>query len=524
MKRKLTNRVLAGFLFLLLLMASTCPFGKVAYAEDVNDPSLSMTGGSARAGASVDIDVDIANNPGIIGATLEINFDSRLTLTGITAGEALQCLDITKPGELVSGCKVHWDAADIEDEDIKDGRVMRLTFNVSDAAVAGDTCFVRIVAVSNGGHTDVYDKNLNPIDLLPASCSVTVEPEPIVAVKGITLDHNTMELYGIGKTDQLVATIKPDDATDKTVMWSSSDETVATVSSKGLVTAVEEGTATITAKTVDGSFAAICAVQVIIPNPKVSMADAEIEIYPAKYVYTGKEVRPQVTVTLNNAELKEGTDYLLFYESNVNTGIATITAVGIGNYSGARATVFQIEKGSQDIVAADKTVAMGKTVKLGANVSSGENLIYETSNPKIAKISATGVVKPVSVGTIAITIRAAETDNYEAGLKTIIVTVKKGANPLVAKAKKASVKYSKVKSKNQVLTVSKVMSVSKAQGKVTYKKISGSKKIVIAKNGKVTIKKGLEKGTYKIKAKICAAGNANYNKKTKTIAFTIDVK
>ena len=83
-----------------------------------------------------------------------------------------------------------------------------------------------------------------------------------VAVTGITLDKEAIQLK-VGKTTKLTATVEPDNATDKTVVWSSGDETVATVSEDGTVTAVAEGTATITAGTPDGAQTATCTVTVI---------------------------------------------------------------------------------------------------------------------------------------------------------------------------------------------------------------------------------------------------------------------
>lgn len=106
-------------------------------------------------------------------------------------------------------------------------------------------------------------------------------------------------------------------------------------------------------------------------------------------------------------------------------------------------------------------------------------------------------------------------------------TIKKAKNPLSIKGKKATVKYSKVKKKTQTLDVSKVISFTrKGQGKMTYTKASGNKKITInKKNGKVTVKKGLRKGTYKVKMKVKAAGNSNYKASSvKTVTFTVKVK
>ncbi|MCQ2071061.1 MAG: Ig-like domain-containing protein, partial [archaeon] len=93
-----------------------------------------------------------------------------------------------------------------------------------------------------------------------ATCEVTVTDVPVVHVNGIYLSKSTVTLDK-GTTTVLSAMVLPDNATDKTVVWSSSKDSVATVVD-GVVTAVAKGTATITVTTVDGGFTATCAVTV----------------------------------------------------------------------------------------------------------------------------------------------------------------------------------------------------------------------------------------------------------------------
>ena len=132
----------------------------------------------------------------------------------------------------------------------------------------------------------------------------------------------------------------------------------------------------------------------------------------------------------------------------------------------------------------------------------------------------------IKVGTKAAAKVTFKGDRYT-GSKTLYFTIKKAANTLKTKARKATVKKSAVKKKTQYLGVTKVIAfTSKGQGAKTYVKKSGNKKITIAqKTGKVTVKKGLKKGTYKVKVRIKAAGNANYKASTwKTVTFTIIVR
>lgn len=78
------------------------------------------------------------------------------------------------------------------------------------------------------------------------------------------MNKTTLSLEVAAK-ETLVATVQPVDATDKTVEWSSSDETKATVSDTGEVTGVAAGSVNITVKTADGNKTAVCTVTVTEP-------------------------------------------------------------------------------------------------------------------------------------------------------------------------------------------------------------------------------------------------------------------
>jgi hypothetical protein len=107
----------------------------------------------------------------------------------------------------------------------------------------------------------------NPLEELIASNAPTPEPETPVKLTSITLNKLTTTIL-VGKTETLtVETVTPDDATDKTVTWSSDKTAVATVDDNGLVTAVAVGTAIITATAKDGSGVTDkCTVTVSVPG------------------------------------------------------------------------------------------------------------------------------------------------------------------------------------------------------------------------------------------------------------------
>ncbi len=97
------------------------------------------------------------------------------------------------------------------------------------------------------------------IEGVSGTCTVTVV-DNAVSVTGVSLSAETLSLT-VGATEVLVATVNPEDATNKSVLWTSSDSAVASVDG-GIVTALSSGTATITATTSDGGFTATCEVTV----------------------------------------------------------------------------------------------------------------------------------------------------------------------------------------------------------------------------------------------------------------------
>lgn len=88
-----------------------------------------------------------------------------------------------------------------------------------------------------------------------------------IGVTGLTLNESSISFKSIGKTKQLIATVLPENATNKSVNWMSATPAVCSVSDQGLVTAVGEGSGIIIAATVDGGKLAICNVTVTLTPP-----------------------------------------------------------------------------------------------------------------------------------------------------------------------------------------------------------------------------------------------------------------
>jgi len=185
-----------------------------------------------------------------------------------------------------------------------------------------------------------------------------------------------------------------------------------------------------------------------------------------------------------------------------------------------------------------KTIQVGKTVTLNPKVENGmpATFTYECGNNKIATVNSKGVVKGLKPGDAQIYIHANPKNpnpNYNIYDGFVEIEVVKGSNPMKLKPKTVNVNYKALKKKAKVISRKKAFTVSKQQGKLSYKLVSakkGSKKFnkqfrVNAKSGKVTVKKGLKKGTYKVTVRVKAKGNSSYKASAwKKVTFKVKIK
>ena len=151
------------------------------------------------------------------------------------------------------------------------------------------------------------------LGLLILSCGPT---EKEVAVSSVSLNKSSAELT-VGETLRLSATVSPADATDKSVTWSSSNSSVATVSPTGEVTAVAVGSANITASA--GGKSASCAVTVVNPTVSVSSVTFDKDRLDLTVGGTAK-----LTATVSPAD---ATDKTVTWESSDAT-VATVDKDG----------------------------------------------------------------------------------------------------------------------------------------------------------------------------------------------------
>ena len=239
-----------------------------------------------------------------------------------------------------------------------------------------------------------------------ATCEITVVATPVTAV---TLNKTYVSLKA-GETVTLTATVKPDDATDKTVTWGSSDESVAKVEN-GIVTAIGKGLSTITAKA--GDTSATCMVTVSVPVENVTLNKTELVLQKGQEEVLVALVSPDdatdktinwsssnvsvVRVDQNGAVAAEG------------AGTAVITA-SAGTKSATCTITVTIPVESISLNMTKRTIKVNETVLLKAEINPSDattkSIQWSSSDVSIASVGSNGMVKGLKEGVATITASA----------------------------------------------------------------------------------------------------------------------
>ena len=229
-----------------------------AFADTGSDGSVSVTTTAKKVEVGKTFDVTIKVTPNGVAAGA-VNFTVALSagleyvshqILVSTSDYMMSNYDVTTG---VFGCAVTTNGKSVA------FNVLKLTLKAKDTNVGENSISLTNVTISNVAG----DANLNyATTVAPVTVTTSV---PVVAVTSVTVSSKTLNLE-VGQTRTLTATVTPDNATDKTVTWTSSNDKVATVVD-GTVAAVGEGTATITATAADGKKDT-CKVTVKVPANK----------------------------------------------------------------------------------------------------------------------------------------------------------------------------------------------------------------------------------------------------------------
>ena len=284
----------------------------------------------------------------------------------------------------------------------------------ADSTITWSSSNEDVATVDDEGNVTAVDRGTAVITATAnghsASCNVTVN----VPLNGITISGDKTTIKK-GQTAQLTVAYDPADTTDdKTVTWSSSDETVASVDANGLVTALKDGKTTITAKVGDKS------------------ADYEITVQEVKL--TGIEIKESTTIHKGEKETLEitytpadTTDSRTAIWSSSDTEVAavdgngTVTAVApgsavitakVGNFE-AKCTV-TVDAPLKAIEPAEETMEMikGQTGTISytlvpADTTDSRAVTFTSSDPSVVTVDGDGNLAAQKAGTAEITLSGA---------------------------------------------------------------------------------------------------------------------
>jgi len=264
-------------------------------------------------------------------------------------------------------------------------------------------------------------------------------------VSKIELNKKILDLE-VGQSETLRSTISPIQATDKKVYWSSSDKRVATVlngpSANGLVRAVGDGNAVITAKSSDGGFIAFCDVRVsAIPNSGIQL-DKRSEV-----LVVGKAGQDTLTLTATINPPQAANKKLQW--SSSNPAVAAVTERGANAHEGfvraigSGSTVITVKSSDGTLQQTScnitvkvpvtgivlkpspQTLRVAQTDLLTPTIqpsgASNKNVSWRSDNPSVASVDInTGLVRAISRGSAVITATAMDDSNVSAQVRYTI--------------------------------------------------------------------------------------------------------
>ena len=262
--------------------------------------------------------------------------------------------------------------------------------------VLSDTILVTPVTTTAGkfdGNITIASEDLAADSVVGVKLTVLTP----VAVTSVELNKTSLTLYD-GDTATLIATISPDEATNKKVTWESSAEAIATVDEKGLVTAIAKGVATITCKSVaDPTKLATCELTVVGPDVILDFKDNtewQIPVGNTKTTGTNTYTAGDYSVTLYGPS---GNGY--YYDGSVNnlmlgkTGAymilpvfedkAIVKVVTLGETNGAQAVTFNIYQGDDAVSTEVTGCNEDQTFQISPKKANTEHSLKVTNNNNI---------------------------------------------------------------------------------------------------------------------------------------------
>ena len=360
------------------------------------------------------------------------------------------------------------------------------TWSSSDTSVASVDQNGKVIAVSNGDA--VISATANDGSGKKATCTVTVT----TMVTGITLNKSTLSLND-GASETLTVTISPSTASDKSVTWSSTDTSVATVDQNGKVTAVGNGNAVISATANDGSDKkATCTVTVTTLVTGITLNKSTLSLNEGSNETLTITISPSTasdkSVTWSSTDTSVATVDQNGKVTAVSKGTATIKAStndGSGLSASCSVTVIkpvssiQLNKTSLVLYRGASDVTETLTVSVIPSDASDTPFTWLSSNVSVAAVSSSGVVTGKSKGTATITVSANDgsgaSSTCEVEVKQYVTSISLNPTSLIL-------------NKDEEQTLTPTVIPSNASDKSLNWTSSNESVAIVDNNGKVTAK------------------------------------
>lgn len=295
-----------------------------------------------------------------------------------------------------------------------------LPSNATDKSIRWTSANPSVATVSQEGDVSAVSDGTSSITAScggkTGTCSVTVK-KGVIDVSGIQLDKNEVSLYE-GESLTLIATVSPADATDKTVTWSSSDNSIATVDG-GNITAKKEGTVQI--KAIAGSATAECKVVVskLIKVESLSLNQTDVKLAINERIHLVATISPDnaLYIGLNWATSDSsiaGVDNE-GYVTAQKKGSAVITVTPICSYTTDVKTTCSIQvyvpvesvQLDKSTVSIKKNQQIQLTVTVMPETADYDIIQWKSSDENVVTVSETGLVTGVGNGEATITVTVA---------------------------------------------------------------------------------------------------------------------
>ena len=243
------------------------------------------------------------------------------------------------------------------------------------------------------------------------TCAVTVKAKAI-GVTEVTLDKTELTLTE-GETETLTATVRPDNANNRKVTWSSDKTEVATVDGAGRVTAVKAGEAVVTVTTEDGGRTATCAVTVkakTVSVTEVTLDRAELTLTEGETETLTATVKPdnadnrKVTWSSDKTEIATVDGAGKVTAVKAGEAVVTVTTEDGGKTATCKVTVKAkvVPVTGVDVKPWSVTIGANGTTKLTCTVApsnaTNRKVRWESDNPSVATVDSDGNVRAVSAG------------------------------------------------------------------------------------------------------------------------------